>query len=167
MVHWPPWMVVANAELALNVREIHGPQHNPRILMYHDETSLDASEDEIPWCSSFANYCIRQCGLGLRGTHSARARSWLRWGQSLTIPAYGSIVVFSRGLGPQPGPEVLEAAGHVGFFVGQPNHKQIEVLGGNQSNAVRLSVYGTERLLGYRWPVLPTNLPNPTEEIAQ
>jgi uncharacterized protein (TIGR02594 family) len=159
MIQWPPWMVIALAEEALNVREIYGPEHNQRILMYHDETSLDASTDEIYWCASFANYCIRQCGMGLKGTFSARARSFLRLGTSMSIPPYGCIAVLARGGGDQPGPEVIEAPGHVGFFLGYQNlvdQRQIRLLGGNQSDSVCTSVYPESQVLGYRWPVLPT-----------
>jgi len=156
MYSWPPWLVLAQAEELLNVREIYGPEHHERILMYHDETGLDASTDEVPWCSSFVNYCIRKCGMGLRGTFSARARSWLRTGNPLTIPAIGCITILKRGGENQPGPDVVEATGHVGFFVGQPNAKVIQVLGGNQSNRVMVSEYPIGRVLGYRWPILPT-----------
>lgn len=31
---------------------------NGRILQYHDATTLDASEDEVAWCSSFLNFCL-------------------------------------------------------------------------------------------------------------
>ncbi len=156
MIKWPPWMVVALAEEVLNVREIAGPEHNQRILMYHDETSLDAEADEVPWCSSFVNYCIRQCGLGLKGTHSARARSWLRCGTPLSIPAYGCITILSRGSPNEPGPDVVDAKGHVGFFIGKPSGFDIKLLGGNQSDSVCRSNYDATRILGYRWPVAPT-----------
>lgn len=31
---------------------------NGRILQYHDATTLNASEDEVPWCASFVNWCL-------------------------------------------------------------------------------------------------------------
>ena len=33
---------------------------NGRILQYHDCTTLDASKDEVPWCSSFCNWVLLQ-----------------------------------------------------------------------------------------------------------
>ena len=155
MLKWPPWLVVAQAEEQLGVTEIPGAEHNPRILLYHDETTLDASTDEVPWCSSFVNYCLKECLLGLGGTKSARARSWLEWGVSLSIPPTGAIVVLKRGGGGQPGPEVIDAPGHVGFFVNRASYgclAGLEILGGNQSDRVCTERYPASRVLGYRWP---------------
>ena len=51
--------------------------------------------------------------------------------------------------GAQPGPEVLDAAGHVGFFAAlEPG--RILLLGGNQANSVTVSSYPSDRLLGVR-----------------
>lgn len=40
--------------------------------------------------------------------------------------------------------------GHVGFYVGG-GAGSIRVLGGNQSDRVKVSVFPTSMLLGYRW----------------
>ena len=148
----PPWLLVAQLEEALHVREIAGDEHNKRVLMYHDHTSLDAATDEVPWCSAFCCYCVDMCGLGFPSTNSARARSWLPWGEAILYPPLGSIVVMKRGGPGQPGPDVLHAQGHVGFFVGFNAAGDPEVLGGNQGNRVCTTAYPVERVLGYRWP---------------
>jgi len=132
-----PWYPIALAEL--DVEEIAGSAHNPRILEYHATTSLRATDDETPWCSSFVNWCVRRAGHN--GTDSAAARSWLRWGRPLATPSTGCIVVLSRGSNP--------ASGHVGFYEGETG-SHVRVLGGNQSNAVNVSSYPKSRLLGYR-----------------
>jgi hypothetical protein len=59
------------------------------------------------------------------------------------------VVILKRGGGNQPGPEVIDAQGHVGFFAGLEGTK-ILVLGGNQSDAVDVSRYPSSRLLGIR-----------------
>lgn len=74
----PTWMVIAERELASGVRERPGAEHNPRIVEYHSATLLRATTDEVPWCSSFANWCLLQ--VFETGTWSAAARSWLAWG---------------------------------------------------------------------------------------
>ena len=139
-----PWYVLAHGEIGQS--EISGKLHNnTRILDYHRSTNLNetlAAKDETPWCSSFVNWCIE--GSGLKGTDSARARSWLKWGETLEIPRQGCIVVFAR---PSAGPK----SGHVGFFI-KETAERIRVLGGNQSNQVKESNYGKGDLLGYRWP---------------
>ena len=148
----PPWLLVANLEEALQVKEIPGAAHADRILMYHDYTSLDAETDEVPWCSSFVNYCVATCGLGLTPTRSARARSWLEWGVPLGYPALGCIAVMKRGGPGQPGPEVIAAKGHVGLFDRFDGNGNPLVRGGNQNNRVCTKAYPVSRVLGYRWP---------------
>lgn len=134
-----PWLSIAEEELG--TREIRGHDHNPRIVEYHHTTTLKASDDETPWCSSFVNWCFDQAGMA--GTDSAAARSWRRWGRKLDRPRKGCVVVFSSSRGP--------TSGHVGYFEReQRNH--ILVLGGNQQNAVNYSSYPKSRLLEYRWP---------------
>jgi uncharacterized protein (TIGR02594 family) len=147
----PPWLLVANLEEALRVQEYPGERHNERVVFYHSFTTLRATDDETPWCSAFICCCIETCGLGLESTKSARARSHLAWGVPMTYPALGCIVVMSRGGGTQPGPEVLDAKGHVGFFAGFEQHGKVLVRGGNQSNRVCTKAYEPSRVLGYRW----------------
>lgn len=128
---------VAKAELAMDVREVVGPGNNPRIVMYHKSTNpWSGTDDSVPWCSSFVNYCVEQAGL--IGTDSQRALSWGDWGQSADDdPTEGDIVVFERvGLG-----------GHVGFLVADLGD-DVTVLGGNQSNRVRISTYPKNGTLG-------------------
>lgn len=139
-----PWYAKAKGELGTT--EVKGKLHNnTRILDYHRSTNLNkkmAGRDETPWCSSFANWCVK--GSGLKGTNSAMARSWMKWGEKLDTPREGCIVVFAR---PSAGPN----SGHVAFFV-KETAERIRVLGGNQSNQVKESYYGKDDLLGYRWP---------------
>ena len=145
-VQLPAWLERANSEIG--VKEIVGPDDHPRILEYHDATTLDATDDETPWCSSFVNWCM--WGVCDR-THSARARSWLKWGVKLEYPAVGCVVILKRGGGKQPGPEVTEAPGHVGFFMGYAGDGDVLLLGGNQSNQVCVTAYPASRVLGFRW----------------
>ena len=135
-----PWYAVARAEIG--VREVTGSGDNPRIVEYLQSTTLDApdaSQDETPWCSAFANWCVERAGYA--GTDSAWARSWLQWGVPTDKPREGCIVVLERG----------EGSGHVGFYVSS-TPTEIRLLGGNQSDMVRESSYPRERLMGYRLP---------------
>jgi uncharacterized protein (TIGR02594 family) len=125
---------IARAELAFDVREVPGAGSNPRIVMYHATTSDGAESDGVAWCSSFVNYCVEQAGLV--GTDSKWARSWHDngWGRDVTKSAReGDIVVWRR-------EGATTKGGHVGFFVSEDDDS-IEVLGGNQSNRVRLQRY--------------------------
>lgn len=149
MIETPGWMVVALDEAAVGIVELPGDHHNKRVLLYHASTSLGATEDEVPWCAAFVGWCAEQAGL--TSTNSARARSYLEWGREIRPPAYGAIVVFSRGAN-APGRDVIEAPGHVGFLVGSPTPNEMMILGGNQSNRVCVRPYPRDRLLGVRWP---------------
>lgn len=93
------------------------------------------------WCAAFMNATLAQSGM--KGTGSNLARSYLEWGQPVDKPQRGDVAVFSRG--DPNGPY-----GHVGFFEGYNADGSIRVLGGNQGDAVSVSSYGADQLLGFR-----------------
>jgi len=134
----------------LGTAEIFGDTHNSRIVEYHAATSLRATSDEVAWCASFVNWCLKKATIN--GTNSARARSFLTWGVAVSLEEAqrGDIVVLSRGT------NVL--FGHVGFFAGQEG-KSVLVLGGNQSNKVSISSYPLHRILSIRRAIMPSQPP--------
>ena len=89
----PPWMTVAAAEVG--VQTFPPGQSNPRITAYHANTNISGYDDKASWCSSFVNWSLEQ--VGIAGTRSALARSWLEWGEPLDAPVRGCIVVLYRG----------------------------------------------------------------------
>jgi uncharacterized protein (TIGR02594 family) len=137
-----PWMPIAESEIG--VHEFAGSADNPRIVDYHAATSYGARDDEVAWCSSFVNWCMRE--VGQTRTGSAAARSWLNWGTILSEPRKGCVVVLRRGNS--------NWQGHVGFSIseGDTNGPYIYVLGGNQGDAVNISPFPKTRVLGYLWP---------------
>lgn len=136
-----PWMDIARAELG--VKEIAGPADNPRIVVYHAETSLHAKDDETAWCSAFANWVMKQCGID--GTRQANARSWLTWdGGERCDPKPGAIAILWRG-------KPVGWQGHVAF-IDRIEGDTLWLLGGNQGNAVSIAPYPKSRLLACRWP---------------
>lgn len=132
-----PWIKIAKGEIGQ--LEIPGSKDNPRIVAYHSTTTLKASNDDVPWCSSLVNWVFFK--LGWKRTNSASARSWLNWGIKLARPIPGCVVIFARGSG-----------GHVGFYDSGFTSGWIKVLGGNQANTVKHSTYSESKVLGYRWP---------------
>ncbi len=129
-----PWLDVAIQEMETGVMEIEGDVDNPRIVEYHQSTSGHASDDETPWCSAFANWCMQQ--VGITGSGSAASISWRTWGQKVG-PIPGSIVCFN---------------GHVGFLHSIRADGKLMILGGNQSNQVKITPYDKNKALTYRWP---------------
>jgi uncharacterized protein (TIGR02594 family) len=132
-----PWLEVARQEVGQ--KELGGKRHNPRIVEYHQSTSLEATSDETPWCSSFVNWAMKQAGY--EGSNSAAAISWKKWGEKSDEPVVGSIAVIDRGNG----------RGHVGIVVGRAGDNII-LLGGNQKDGVRYSAYPASKISQYRVP---------------
>jgi uncharacterized protein (TIGR02594 family) len=95
----PKWLEVAMREIG--VVEVPGPGDNPRVIEYHQATTLKATDDSVPWCSSFVNWCMKEAGI--QGSGSAAARSWLNWGKKLDSPRNGCIAVLKRGNNPNNG----------------------------------------------------------------
>ncbi len=144
----PGWLKIARGELGQ--KEIKGANHNPKIVLYQQATSLKATDDETPWCASFVCWVLEQAAI--KSTRSARARSYESWGQPLPLTRVcpGAVAVFWRGT------RKSEGKGHVGFYVaGDPYNGPIAVLGGNQGDSVSISTYKTDKLLGYFWPKGP------------
>lgn len=129
------WMDIAEGERG--VKEIAGASAHPQIVAYHATTQLKATSDEVPWCSSFVNWVMKQAKYPY--TKSAAARSWRDWGVECSLHE-GAIVVFRR-----------KGGHHVGFCVGQTS-TMIRVLGGNQSNEVNIRNYRKTDLLSVRVP---------------
>ena len=150
------------AERYIGTRETAGAATSARIKAM---LNLDASwvqDDETPWCSAFVNWIAWH--LRLPRSKSLAARSWLSVGRPVTDyhqAARGfDVVILKRGAGDQPGPDVLQAPGHVGFFsawdqvnlgaISANPGKSVLILGGNQGNAVTLAPFPVDRILGVR-----------------
>ena len=134
-----PWLMLALRELG--TEEVRGGAASPRILDFWSAVDgLEVDSDEVPWCAAFAAWCVDLAGF--RSPRSARALSWRGFGLTLTEPRVGSVVVFDHGGG----------RGHVGFLLGHYGDT-CALLGGNQDDAVRVSLYKTRRVVGYQWPL--------------
>ena len=135
----------------LGITERVGDREHPLIQWWLSLCGygLDA-KDEVPWCSAHVNGIAWE--LGLERSKSAAARSWLLIGQPLPLaqaePGF-DVVILKRGAGVQPGPEVIAAQGHVGFYGGLEG-EAIRIRGGNQGNAVSDALFPKTQILGIR-----------------
>lgn len=141
---------LALAERFVGQREIPGPADNPWVVAFSSVIDGSAPDDETPWCSTFLNgICFL---LGLPRSNSRSARSWLKVGRPVALsdaaPGF-AVVVLKRGSGQQPGPEVLNAPGHVGLLV-RTDGETVWLLGGNQGDAVSIAPFRADRVLGVR-----------------
>lgn len=132
-------------EVAMNeygVAEKSGEPDSQRILSYAEETALDTTADETPWCSIFMNWVAEEAGY--ESTGQANARSWLRVGRPAEEPVPGDVVVFWRD-------DPTSWKGHVGVYVGHSaDQSEVYCLGGNQDDRVDVSAYDADRVLGFR-----------------
>lgn len=131
-----PWVPAALAELG--IRNYPGPARNPRITEYLESTTLpnaDKLPDETPWCACFVSWCLTQ--VGVDGIGSALVNPWLKWGETVTEPRRGCLVIFNWG--------------HIGFYIGESG-AYVRSLGGNQSDAVWISSYERTKVVSYRLP---------------
>jgi uncharacterized protein (TIGR02594 family) len=90
----------------------------------------------IPWCAAFVNAILHKSGKPVTGSN--QARSFLKYGVATKKPKKGDIVVLGR---------------HVGIFqehIYRNGRKFVAVLGGNQSNRVKVSYFPANRVLSYR-----------------
>ncbi len=148
-------MEISAFELAqrfVGVKEVPGSDSNPQVLAFLKLDQSWPGGDDVPWCSAFANYIAWL--LRLPRSKNLAARSWLAIGRAVRIDeaAVGfDVIVLKRGGGDQPGPEVLAAPGHVGFFAGlEGNGARVLVLGGNQGDQVSVAPFPADRVLGVR-----------------
>ena len=135
----------------LGMKEVPGTASNPQILAMLQLDGKWPQDDAVPWCSAFVNFICWL--LGLPRSKSLRARSWLLVGEpvaSIEKAKQGDIVILKRGSGYQPGPDVIEAPGHVGFFSSHESGDVFSLLGGNQSDSISIARYNTSRILGIR-----------------
>jgi uncharacterized protein (TIGR02594 family) len=134
----------------IGIKEAPGIATNPLILAMLQQDNEWPKDDEVSWCGAFMGFITHL--LGLPRSTTLNARSWLKVGQPVMLnsakPGF-DVVILQRGTGAQPGPEVTDAPGHVGFFVGL-NDDKVTLLGGNQGDAVSIASFPVSRVLGVR-----------------
>ncbi len=135
----PAWMVWAKQELG--VKEVAGAGDNPEIVSWFKLTTLPEEywHDSTKWCAVFVN-----AGFflnGVKGLRSARAKDWLQFGRPVDTPKTGDVVVFRWD----------DGSYHVAYFEALEGD-WVQVIGGNQSNAVTEESYPLQNVAGFRRP---------------
>ena len=135
-----PYIPIAFAEFG--IREVPGSKHNPRILEYIKSTDLakyPSLPDETEWCAAFLNWCIEK--VGLPSPNSALVGHWRNWGSKPPAIRRGCVITFRWDDGWE----------HTSFYLGAVGN-YVVCLGGNQSDAVWISVYHKKYITAYRLP---------------
>lgn len=143
----PAWLQAALADLG--TKEKPGPGSNPDVVSYYAESGNPGIKDDaVAWCAAFTGAMLSRAGL--KGTGSLAARSYLNYGAKLStnnVPR-GAILIFRRG--------TSSWQGHVCFCL-KDEGSRVQVIGGNQSDAVTVATYSKAALLGARWPETALN----------
>lgn len=129
---------MCNSEDRFNqARRYHGRHESRDVITLTG--LLGFNPTKTAWCAGFINAIEKS--LGREGTGSLLARSYLNYGETVTKPQEGDIVILKRGL--------LPWQGHVGLYASEEGDK-ILLLGGNQNNKVCYKYYPKKKVLGYR-----------------
>lgn len=128
-------------QIAKKYLGMHETTHTKVLSDFMAKAGLNLNPASTAWCSGFANAVMHE--LGIKGTNSLVARSWLEWGNKVDLEDAqpGDVVVFKRGNSTWQG--------HVAFFVKRQGSNVI-VMGGNQSNKVNEQAYPISSILGVR-----------------
>lgn len=125
------------------------------IVGFHEQTNRYSLEQllgvdpvKYEWCAAFVNFMLHNHSIpGSESVSSSPlvARSFLRWGVSVTEPIRGDIVVLARG---RKGWQ-----GHVGFYyktVVRDNIEYYVLLGGNQNDMISYDEFPVTSVVGIR-----------------
>ncbi len=144
--------VLVEALALFGTKETPGAASNPVILGWAKEVGVgrDYVNDGIAWCGLFVATVTKRAGFE-PVANPLWARNWGSWGRKADKPSLGDVMVFER-----PG-----GGGHVGLYVGE-DATAYHVLGGNQSDQVKVSPIAKSRCLAVRrcpWKVAqPANV---------
>lgn len=132
-----PWM-----DTVVNEAKVYGGKKQlliqERVSLYHRKgANYNGIKDA--WCSSFACWCLENTTPPFQTPHSAASSSFINHKTVERCEAFfGAIATFSdcdkNGN--------IESTGHVTFVYGKlPGSKIYAVLGGNQNNMIKVSIY--------------------------
>lgn len=132
--------VVIEALALFGTRETPGAASNPAILGWAKEVGIAGAyvNDGIAWCGLFVATVVKRAGFA-PVANPLWARNWAGFGTKADKPSLGDILVFER-----PG-----GGGHVGIYVGE-DATAYHVLGGNQSDQVKVSPIAKSRCIAVR-----------------
>lgn len=131
---------ITEARKFIGLHEVKGVKNAPEIVQFWKDIKRGGiKDDETPWCAAFVGAMLER--VGIQSSRNEGSKSYLAWGNKISPPVAGCIVVFTR-----------DGGGHGGFVVGQDKAGNLLVLGGNQGDAVNVRAFARDRVVGYRWP---------------
>ena len=104
---------------------LHERKHRAKLTRY-----VGVNPSRTPWCGAFAGAVVKRSGK-TPPKGFMKATSWRSWGKGVSLKQArkGDVVLVRTSYGH-----------HVGFYAGMDGNR-VKILGGNQSNQVRVSSY--------------------------
>jgi len=111
-----------------------GKPGNSLILTAYSACGFEFEDDKTPWCAAFVSWALIDTGIAALKTLSSQAYASyaqeINWRTWENVRANDIVVFKSR----------TRSGGHVGFFRGyNPSTGRVAILGGNQSDTVKIS----------------------------
>lgn len=149
--------LLLTARKYIGVKEVPGTASDPRITgwLYRFARNVKLSYirlkgDEVAWCAAFVSAVLEECGY--RGTDSALAVSYTKWGKpSKAVP--GCVVVIKRRVSGEDKRTGSRRGYHV-MFLERFGKNWIRGTGGNMRNQVRTASYSRKhyKVVAFRRP---------------
>lgn len=153
-----PWMEIAieESKKAKGCVESKEPMYSmaESYLRFVGNQNKPTDGEKGPWCASFMNWCMSKSGYKYAKSSSSLCtlhNDYKHNFKKIETPIYGCIVVYKH---------TSKWKGHIGFLYGKDSNEKYLLLGGNQSNTIKLSRYGdftsskqTKKLVGFYVPV--------------
>jgi len=133
----PPWMAEMHRRMGL-----HEVRDNGVLSAFLKIGRFLGNPATLPWCGDAVESCIaKTLPSEPLPANPFFAQSWAKFGKDVVGPIVGSIGVIRW----------TASSGHVGIVAGVDGNT-VNLLGGNQSNAINISGFPRSKFIAFRWP---------------
>lgn len=133
----PPWMAEMHRKMGL-----HEVRDNASLIEWLKIGKYLGNPKDLPWCGDAIESCMaKTLPKEPLPSNPFFAQAWKDFGIDATAPVVGSIGVIRW----------TASSGHVGIVAGIDGDR-INLLGGNQSNAINISSFPRSKFIAFRWP---------------
>lgn len=133
----PPWMAELNRKAGL-----HEVKNNSSLIDFLKIGRYLGNPKDLPWCGDAVESVIaKTLPTEKLPSNPFFAQNWAKFGQDAGGPIVGSIGVIKWS----------PTSGHVGIVAGVDGNR-VNMLGGNQSNAINVSSFPRDKFIAFRWP---------------
>lgn len=134
----PPWMAEMHRKMGL-----HEVRDNSALADWMRSFGRYlGNPKDLPWCGDAVESCIaKTLPRETLPSNPFFAQAWKGFGVDVGGPIVGSIGVIRWNA----------SSGHVGFVAGIDGNR-VNLLGGNQSNAINISSFPRAKFIAFRWP---------------